>query len=82
MKYALIGFVLLIAATAATFYRYGSLDPCSWMEQDMAADSALPLLVIQAEIKARFLLDGITDPGFYECLEAWWELRGEDLPSD
>jgi hypothetical protein len=82
MKYALIAFVLLIAATAATFYRYGSLDPCSWIEQDMAADSALPLLVIQAEIKARFLLDGITDPGFYECLEAWWELRSEDLPSD
>ncbi len=82
MKYVVIVLGLVIAAAVATWFRYGSLDPCIWMEKDMAADSNLPLIVIQAEIKARFLLKGYTDPGFYDCLEGWWELRTDSLPSD
>lgn len=81
MKYVVIAVGLAIAASVATYVRYGSLDPCVWIEKDMAAGSNLPLIVIQAEIKARFLLQGYTDPGFYDCLELWWELRAEDLPS-
>ncbi len=82
MKYAVMALGLVIVAVVATLYRYGSLDPCFWMEKDMAADSNLPLIIIRAEIKARFLLKGYTDPGFYDCLEGWWELRTEELPSE
>ena len=81
MKYAFIAVCLAIAALVATYVRYGSLDPCVWIEKDIAAGSNLPLIVIQAEIKARFLLKGYADPGFYDCLEGWWELRTEELSS-
>lgn len=71
---------LLAAASVATWLRYGSLNPCDWMEQDRVERSGLPAMVVQAEIAARFLLDGITDPQPLDCLPAWWEQRAEQIP--
>jgi hypothetical protein len=73
--------VLLIAACAATYARYGSLSPCDWMERDLAQQSDLPLVALQARIRAEFLLDGVTDPGPQECLFKWWKLRQDGLES-
>ena len=80
MKIATVLVGLLAAASIATWLRYDSLNPCDWMEQDRAERSGLPLLVVQAEIAARFLLDGITDPQPLDCLPAWWEQRAEEIP--
>ena len=77
MRYALIAIVLAVAASAATYARYESLDPCDWMARDMAQKSGLPLFIIEARIRADFLLDGITDPSAYECLSQWWKVRAD-----
>ncbi len=77
MKYALIAMTLAVAASAATYARYESLDPCDWMARDMSQDSELPLFIIKARIRAEFLLDGITDPTLFECLSKWWKVRAE-----
>jgi len=77
MKYALIAMTLIVAASAATYARYDSLDPCDWMARDMAQESGLPVFIIEARIRAEFLLDGITEPSSYECLSAWWKHRAE-----
>ncbi len=82
MKFVLIVIGLAIAATIATYARYESLDPCDWMERDMARQTELPLLVVRARIGAAFLIDGITDPGPYDCIMAWWEFRADGLPGD
>lgn len=79
MRYALLVIALAAAATVATYVRYESLDPCDWMEQDMARQSALPLLVVRARIRAEFLLEGITEPTATDCLSRWWEIRAEGL---
>ncbi len=42
MKFVLIVIGLAVAATIATYARYGSLDPCDWMEQDLARQTGLP----------------------------------------
>ena len=70
----------LVAAGAATCFRYGSLHPCDWMERDLAEDSGLPLLAVQARIAAEFLVEGITEPGPSDCLFRWWEFRQNGLP--
>ncbi len=80
MKYLVILLALLISGSLATYVRYESLDPCVWMEQDLSAANGLPLLVVQARIRAEFLLDGITEPAPNDCLMAWWDLRSEGLP--
>lgn len=67
--------VVVVAATTATYGRYQSFNPCDWMEQDMAAQSTLPKLVVQGQIRAYFLVRGLVTPGPYDCLQAWWELR-------
>ncbi len=82
MKFVLIVIGLAVAATVATYARYGSLSPCDWMEQDMARQTQLPPLVVRARIRAAFLLDGITDPGPSDCLFGWWEFGSEGLPGD
>lgn len=76
-KIGLVALALIVAASAATFARYRSLDPCAWMEHDMAERSGFPPLVVRAQIRAEFLLDGITEPGPYDCLIEWWALRRE-----
>lgn len=78
MKYMWLAAVLIAAAVAATFWRYGSLDPCTWLERDTVKKTGLPQLVAQARIRAEFLLDGITAPDAGQCLTAWWDLRAED----
>ena len=82
MRVLAIAVVLVLAATVATYVRYQSLSPCDWMEQDMADESDLPRVVIQARIAASFLLDGITDPTPVECLNAWWRYRVDGLPEE
>ena len=77
MRYALLVLGLALAATVATYVRYESLDPCDWMERDMARQSGLPRLVVRARIHAEFLLEGITEPSATECLSSWWEFRAE-----
>ena len=76
----LFSVLLALAAGIATYLRYGSFDPCDWMEQDLAERSGSPRLVARAQIQARFLLDGISDPDLRQCTLAWWEARAEDLP--
>ena len=80
MKYLVIALILVAAATGATYARYRSFSPCDWMEQDLAVQTGLPLLVVQARIKADFLLQGIIDPHPGECLVEWWKVRREGLP--
>ena len=74
-NFVLIVSGILIASTIATYGRYKSLNPCDWMEQDLAQRSNLPLIVLQGQIRANFLLKGITAPGPYECIVEWWHLR-------
>ena len=78
MRYAVLALVLIMAAAAATIFRYGSLDPCVWLEKDMAAASSLPLIAVQAQIALKLGLE----PAPYECLDAWWTIRTEGLPEE
>ncbi len=76
MKTAVIIIVgILLFGAAATYHRYESFDPCDWMEQDLAVQSGLPLLVVQGQVKAKFLLEGVIDPNPYQCIKAWWQLK-------
>jgi len=70
-----------LAASIATWSRYESFDPCMWMEQDLAKESSLPRLAVRARIQAEFLLRGIRSPGPYQCLQAWWKFRADNLPN-
>jgi hypothetical protein len=80
LKTFFIGVVIaIVAATAATYHRYGNFDPCDWMEQDLASQSGIPRLVAKAQVRAQLLIDGITDPGFGECTMAWWKFRAEEV---
>lgn len=81
-SFLLIVFLLLLAAGGATYARYGSFDPCDWMEQDLAERSGSPRLIVRARIQARFLMDGISDPDLRQCTLAWWRARAEALPED
>jgi len=78
LKYAILALVLMIAAAGATIFRYGSLDPCVWLEKDTAAASSLPLIAVQAQITLKLGLD----PAPYECLEAWWTVRTDGLSEE
>jgi hypothetical protein len=79
-SFLLFAVLLLLAAGVATYVRYGTFDPCDWMEQDLAKQSGLPRLVVKARIQAKFLMDGISEPDLRQCTLAWWEARAEDLP--
>ena len=72
----------LVAASIATYARYGSFDPCDWMAQDLSQHSNLPHLVAEAKIRGEFLIRGVTDPNFGQCTTAWWKYRAEEAPKD
>ena len=72
--------LIVLAAAIATYARYGSFDPCQWMEQELAQESGLPRLVVRARIHGEFLLQGIADPYAGECITAWWDYRADGLP--
>lgn len=78
MRYAILALVLVIAAVGATIFRYGSLDPCVWLEKDTAAESSLPLIAVQAQITLKLGLE----PSAYECLDAWWTVRTDGLEEE
>ena len=77
MKYLILIAGLLTAASVATYARYESLDSCVWLVHDAAGQSGLPPLAEETRMRAAFLVRGITEPGFYDCLDAWWRLRFE-----
>jgi hypothetical protein len=72
--------LLAIAASAATYVRYRSFNPCDWMARDLANESHQPGSVIEARIRAAFLLNGIVNPSPVDCIQAWWKFRADDLP--
>ncbi len=78
MRMALVTLAVLAAAAAATLVRYGSLDPCVWLETDLIEDSILPPAAVRAKIRTAFFVDGVTDPGPLDCLLEWWDQRGEE----
>ena len=79
MRFLLLVMGLMVAAVVATFFRYQSLHPCDWLEKDMIAVSDMPDIWVVARLRARFLMEGITDPSALECLEGWWSFRIEEL---
>ncbi|MDJ0949118.1 MAG: hypothetical protein QNJ94_09370 [Alphaproteobacteria bacterium] len=82
MKLVLAVFLAVVAASVVTFVRYESFSPCVWMEQDLAEQSGLPVLVVQSRIRAGFLIEGVVDPDPYDCVLAWWRFRAEGLPEE
>jgi uncharacterized PurR-regulated membrane protein YhhQ (DUF165 family) len=82
MKVVVVVIVLAAAAAVATYVHYRSLSPCDWMEQDMAERSGSPPIVVRASIRANFLLEGIADPGAYDCLLGWWRFKSEAPPAN
>ncbi len=82
MRYLGIAVALVVAAAIATLARYESLDPCDWLEQDMARSLGVPPFMAQARIRATFMFRGIVEPDTYECLDAWWHLKAEGLPEE
>ena len=74
---AIIIVVILLFGVGATYHRYHSFNPCDWMEQDLIVQSGLPKLIVQSQIHAKFLLQGIVDPNPYECVKLWWQLKAE-----
>jgi len=75
MKFVFLIVALVAAESVATLVRYGSLQPCDWLDHDTAQEAGLPRLVAQAQVRAAFLLEGITNPTPGECLTAWWDLK-------
>ena len=82
MRWLAITVGIVVAASIATFARYESLHPCDWLQHDMASATALPAPVVQARIRAAFLLRGITTPDATECLTEWWDLKAEVVAQD
>lgn len=82
MKYLIVVFGLIAIAAAATYLRYQSFSPCDWIETDLMEDSGQPQIVVQSRIQAHFLLNGIVDPDFGECLLGWWEFRLDGLAEE
>ena len=71
----MIALGLLLAAVVATYVRYQSLDPCDWLERDMAQRMGMPELVVRGRIRAQFLIRGIAEPGAADCLTEWWRFK-------
>ncbi len=82
MKIAVVVGALVPTVVTATYFWYGSLDPCDWTEQDMADRSGSPRIVARAAIHAKFLLDGITEPTSRDCLRGWWNFTTDDPPAN
>ncbi|MEM7170504.1 MAG: hypothetical protein AAF530_10050 [Pseudomonadota bacterium] len=81
MKSVVTLLVLIALAVGATYWRYHSFDPCEWLKQDMMATSEMPGLVIEGQIRGEFLLDGIAEPGFMDCLKKWWNFKAAETPA-
>ncbi len=79
-RFSLASIAVVLIASIATFVRYESFDPCDWMEQDLASQSGLPRIVVNARVQSQFLIKGIIDPGIGQCLLAWWNFRLDGLP--
>jgi hypothetical protein len=85
MRVLVLVFVVIAAGVVATYARYDSLHPCDWLLRDMTAASDLPgppevvEPLVEGWIRGRFLLDGITEPGFRDCLDGWWTFRIEEI---
>ena len=71
--------LLVVAAMAATYWRYQSLDPCDWMLRDLVEESGWPEIAVETRIRGEFLLEGVTDPDPGQCLIKWWALRRDGL---
>ena len=69
---------LAIFASGATYGRYGNFDPCDWTAQDQAKETAVPKIFWEGRLKAKFLVKGITEPSYSDCVLAWWENRAEE----
>ena len=81
-KITVIAGVLCAAVASGAYFWYGSFDACDWYEQDMAARLDAPRMIARAAIKTKFLLDGITEHTFRDCLHGWWNDKTEDLSAD
>lgn len=79
MRMLVLVIVVIAAGVVATFTRYGSLHPCDWLLHDMTAASDMPEIWVETRIRARFFLDGVTEPGALDCLEGWWTFRIEEI---
>ena len=80
--YAALVVILVLAGSAATLARYGSLHPCSWLRIDASRESDLPDSLVDARLRAIFLLRGIASPGPSDCITEWWRVRRRGLPDD
>ncbi len=72
--------VFLLAGSVATLVEYGSLHPCSWLRTDASRESELPDALVEARLRAIFLLRGVTNPGATDCVTEWWRVRRRGLP--
>lgn len=79
IRFLMISILCVVAAIGATFWRYQSLHPCDWLQKDMVEASGQPDFWVEIRIKARFLLDGITEPSLENCLNGWWTYRIEEI---
>jgi hypothetical protein len=73
---------LAIFSSGATFGRYGNFDPCDWTAQDHAKATLVPRIVWAGRLKADFLLRGVAQPSFSDCMFAWWESRAKDAAEE
>ena len=78
IKSAVLLIGIAIFASGATFGRYGNFDPCDWTAQDHTESSAIPKIVWEGRLQAAFLVKGIAQPTFSDCMLAWWESRADD----
>lgn len=69
---------IAVFASGATYGRYGNFDPCDWTAQDHSKSTLVPKIIWEGRLKAKFLVEGITQPTFSDCMLAWWESRAED----
>jgi hypothetical protein len=74
-NFLILSLLACIAATGATYYRYQSFDPCSWLEQEFADEWKAPRMIAKGRIMAEFYVRGVTDPSFSQCVSAWWHFR-------
>ena len=78
IRFTVILIGLAIFASGATYGRYGNFDPCDWTAQDQAEATLIPKIVWEGRLKAKFLVKGISQPTYSDCMLAWWESRAEE----
>jgi hypothetical protein len=77
-KYIILVIGIGIFASGATYGRYGNFDPCDWTAQDQAESTSIPKIVWAGRLKAKFLVKGVGQPTFSDCMLAWWGSRADD----